>query len=122
MDNNDHLTYITYSQVHRDIITSGGVKEIDQYLATQSNAEKRSLLFCLDQYLDPYYRYNLIYHDKIISILEKQLFQNHTKEVKEDMLQLLNDYATKPLLYLAEHIDEIEPELRPDALHAVQNV
>ncbi|MNJ80376.1 hypothetical protein D3C77_787350 [compost metagenome] len=54
-------------------------------------------------------------------ILEKQLFQNHMKEVKEDMLQLLNDYATKPLIYLAEHIDEIEPELRQEALHAVQN-
>lgn len=116
---NQSVTYITYTSEHQQIATSS-TNEIDSFLKSQNNAEKRSLLFCLDKYLDPYYGYNLPNHDEITLILEKHLFQSHIREVKEDILQLLTDYARKPLTYLAEHIEEIEPDLQADALYAIE--
>lgn len=116
---NQDVTYITYTSQHQQIATSG-TNQIDSFLKSQNNAEKRSLLFCLDKYLDPYYGYHLPNHDEIILILEKHLFERHSKEVKEDILQLLTEYATKPLSYLAEYIEKIESELRQDALYAIQ--
>lgn len=116
---NQDVTYITYTSQHRQIATSG-TDEIDSFLKSQNNAEKRSLLFCLDKLLDPYYGYHLPNHDEIILILEKHLCERHTREVKEDILQLLTEYARKPLSYLAEHIEKIEAELREDALYAIQ--
>jgi Cof subfamily protein (haloacid dehalogenase superfamily) len=116
---NQGVTYITYTAQHQQIATSG-TDEIDSFLKSQNNAEKRSLLFCLDKLLDPYYGYHLPNHDDITLILEKHLFERHSREVKEDILQLLTDYARKPLTYLAEHIEEIETALREDALYAIQ--
>ncbi|MVX67085.1 hypothetical protein GKZ28_25880 [Clostridium chromiireducens] len=45
------------------------------------------------------------------------------KEVKEDILQLLRDYARKSLDYLAEKLEELEsePDLLEDALYALGN-
>ncbi|MBP1903606.1 hypothetical protein J2Z32_000218 [Paenibacillus turicensis] len=116
---NQGVTYITYTSYHQQIATSS-TDQIDSFLKSQNNAEKRSLLFCLDKLLDPYYGYHLPNHDEITLILEKNLFECHSKEVKEDILQLLTDYARKPLSYLAEHIEEIEPELREDAFYAIR--
>lgn len=116
---NQGVTYITYTSHHQQIATSG-TDQIDSFLKSQNNDEKRNILFCLDKLLDPYYGYHLPNHDEITLILEKHLFERHNKEVKEDILQLLTEYATKPLSYLAEHIEKIEPELREDALYAIQ--
>ncbi len=65
---------------------------------SNDDSEKRSLLFCLDRYLnDPYYGYNLPCFDGIIRLLEKHLFVNHIKAVKKDILQLLRDYSSTNL-------------------------
>jgi HEAT repeat protein len=47
------------------------------------------------------------------------LFENHDKEVKEDILQLLTDYSKDSLDYLAERIELIETELLADAIYAL---
>lgn len=116
---NQGVTYITYTSYHQQIATSG-TDQINSFLKSQNNAEKRNILFCLDKLLDPYYGYHLPNHDEITLILEKHLFECHSKEVKEDILQLLTDYARKPLSYLTEHVEEIETELREDALYAIR--
>ncbi|MDQ0088843.1 hypothetical protein J2T12_002253 [Paenibacillus anaericanus] len=114
------VSYITYTQKHKDIIHAG-VTAINEIFNSKDVSEKRSLLFCLDKYLDPYYGYNLVYFDEVFLILEKQLFISNTKEVKEDILQLLTDYSKKNLDYLAENIEEIDSEILADALYALGN-
>lgn len=83
-------------------------------------AEKRSLLLCLDKYLDPYYGYNLPYFDDIILLLQQQLFIEKDKDVKDDILELLTYYSKDSLDYLAENIERIEPELLEDAIYALK--
>lgn len=112
--------YVTYTQKHRDIVITG-VTAINDFLNHKDVSEKRSLLFCLDRYLDPYFAYDLPYFDDIILLLEKHLFFNHSKEINEDILQLLNDYSKSNLDYLADHIEELVPEFLADALYALSN-
>ncbi|WP_052085588.1 hypothetical protein [Clostridium sp. HMP27] len=118
----DKVDFVTYTNKHSCIV-KGGIEAINKVLNGTGEAEKRSLLFCLDKYLDPYYGYNLPYFDDIIMLLQDHLFLTNIKEVKEDILQLLGDYATKSLDYLATRIDELEsePELLEYALYALGN-
>lgn len=116
------VDFVTYTKEHSSIV-KGGIKGISEVLKGTDTAEKRSLLFCLDKYLDPYYGYNLPFFDDIIILLQEQLFMTNSKEIKEDILQLLNDYAKESLDYLAENIEALEsiPELLVDALYALGN-
>ena len=66
-------SYISYSQKHNKIVESGSVA-IKKYLSESDYGEKRSLLLCLDRYLDPYFGYNLPFFDEIILLLQEQLF------------------------------------------------
>jgi hypothetical protein len=111
---------ITYTKKHEDIVNKGA-DAIGEVLNSADVDEKRSILFCLDKYLDPYFGYNLPYFDEIIILLEKHLFENHDKEVKEDILQLLSSYSKDSLDYLAERMDSIEFELLGDAIYALGN-
>ncbi|WP_449601887.1 hypothetical protein [Paenibacillus sp. Marseille-Q9583] len=113
-------SYVTYTQKHRDIIITG-VTAINDFLNRKDVSEKRSLLFCLDRYLDPYFGYDLPYFDDIILLLEKHLLFNHSKEINQDINQLLNDYSKSNLDYLADHIEEIDPEFLADALYTLSN-
>jgi hypothetical protein len=45
----------TYSKKHEEIVNRG-VDAISEILKSADVDEKRSILFCLDKYLDPYYR------------------------------------------------------------------
>jgi hypothetical protein len=120
--NENKVDFVTYTKDHSSVVKSG-VNAISEVLNGTDIAEKRSLLFCLDKYLDPYYGYNLPYFDDIITLLQEQLFLIDVKEVKEDILQLLRDYAKKSLDYLAEKLEKLdsEPELLEDALYALGN-
>jgi len=118
----DRVDFITYTKEHSSIVKSD-IKGISEILRGTDTAEKRSLLFCLDKYLDPYYGYNLPFFDDIITLLQEQLFITDSNEVKEDILQLLRDYAKESLDYLAGKIEALEsrPELLVDALYALGN-
>ncbi|RAV21500.1 hypothetical protein [Paenibacillus contaminans] len=109
---------IIYTKKHEDIVNRG-VDAIDEFLKSSNVDEKRSILFCLDKYLDPYFEYDLPYFDKVIVLLEKHLFENHEKEVKEEILKLLAGYSEDSLEYLAERIEFIESELLADAIYAL---
>ncbi|WP_340007220.1 hypothetical protein MHH52_05810 [Paenibacillus sp. FSL K6-0276] len=114
------VSYVTYTQKHRDIIITG-VTAINDFLNSKDVSEKRSLLFCLDRYLDPYFGYDLPYFDDIILLLEKHLLFDHSKEIKQDIFQLLNDYSKSKLDYLADHIEEMDFEFLADAIYALSN-
>lgn len=111
-------TYIYYTPYHEEIVIKG-IEAINDYLIHASDKEKRSLLFCLDKYLDPYYGYPLPFFDEAIAVLEEHLFMEHNKEVKEDILQLLSNYSKDRLDYLAEHLDRMDNELLADAIYSL---
>lgn len=118
----NEVDFVTYTKDHSAIVKSG-INAISEVLEGTDIGEKRSLLFCLDKYLDPYYGYNLPYFDEIIILLQQQLFLIDVKEVKVDILQLLRDYANKSLDYLADKLEELESELDllEEALYALGN-
>ncbi|MNO47576.1 hypothetical protein D3C76_378920 [compost metagenome] len=111
-------SYISYSQMHSRIVESGSVA-IKKYLRESDYGEKRSLLLCLDRYLDPYFGYNLPFFDEIILLLQEQLFQEQERDIKNDIFQLLTDYSREQLDYLAERIDKVDPYDLTDALYAI---
>jgi hypothetical protein len=111
-------SYITYSQKHIDIVMKG-IDSINEVLDSTDVSEKRSLLFCLDKYLDPYYGYNLPCFEEIMLLLQQRLFVNEAKEVKEDIMQLITEYSGSTLDYLAEKIADLDSELLPEALYAL---
>lgn len=101
-------------------IVVNGITTIYNYLQNADSSEKRSLLFCLDRYLDPFYGYNLPYFDDIVLILQKQLFViENDKDVMDDILQLLTDYSKDNLDFLVENIENIRPEFLADAIYAI---
>ena len=111
--------FVSYSKKHMDIVNNG-IAAIHNFLHEADCIEKRSLLFCLDRFLDPYYGYNLPNFDDIILILERQLFiDENDKDIMEDILQLLTDYAKDKLDYLAKNIENINPAFLADAIYAI---
>jgi hypothetical protein len=116
------INIVKYTK-EQDVIVRNGVNSISEILNGTNVEKKRSLLLCLNKYLDPYYGYNLPHFDEIILLLQKQLFSNEPKEVKEDILQLLRDYSKKSLDYLADKIEVLESEqdLLEEALYALGN-
>jgi len=116
--NDNGSSYISYSQKHNEIVESGSVA-IKKYLSEADYDEKRSLLLCLDRYLDPYFGYNLPFFDEIILFLQEQLFQEQDRDIKDDLFHLLTDYSREQLDYLAERIDQVEPHDLADALYAI---
>jgi hypothetical protein len=118
--NNDGFSFVTYSQNHREIVESGS-EAVKKRLTEADYDEKRSLLFCLDRYLDPYYGYNLPFFDEIILLLQEQLFAEEDEDVIADILQLLTDYSKEQLDYLADHIEELHQHYLANALNAIGN-
>ncbi|WP_132416993.1 hypothetical protein [Paenibacillus albiflavus] len=116
--NDTECNFVTYNKSHEEIINNG-IEAISDYLIRANESEKRSLLLCLDKFLDPYYGYKLTYFNEIIILLQKNLFVDHSKVVKEDLIQLITDYSLETLDYLADNIDSIEPELLSDAINAL---
>jgi hypothetical protein len=109
---------ITYSDTQREIVQSGP-EAIQNILTNGTTGEIRSLLFCLDQYLDPFYGYKMDFANEIFILLEQHLFMPHEKAAKEDMLQLLGQYGQGPLDLLADRLDELEPELLADGIESL---
>jgi hypothetical protein len=53
----------------------------------------RSLLLCLDWYLDPYYCHDLAYQDKIFSWLEDEFYKVDDPKIKKEIFELVVDYS-----------------------------
>ena len=64
-------------------------------------------MFCLDKYLDPYYRYNLAFEKEIYDLLQIQLLIQNDEEIIDDIVQLLRDYCNIYLVILCEHIHSV---------------
>ncbi|MCL2847612.1 MAG: hypothetical protein FWE13_02525 [Firmicutes bacterium] len=107
------MSSTTYSKRHENIVLSG-IEAISEVLLGDDMLEKESLLFCLDKYLNPYFRYDLSYKDDIFLLVEQVIVGNNSKECKEEAIHLLATYACPPFNIITENLDKIELEFLSD--------
>ena len=108
---------VTYTEDDRAIVRQG-IEAINKVLLGNDADRKRSMLFCLDWFMDPYYGQDISdIKEELIELLQQVIVspENET-DVKEDALGLLMDYEWGPFPILEEHFDELEEELNQDML------
>lgn len=111
---------VTYTENDKEIVREG-ITSIQKVLLGEDMDKKRSLLLCLDWYMDPYYGQDISdFEDELINLLQVVIITyNNDIDVKEDALQLLGDHTWGPYRILEEHFNDIENELRPDAEYII---
>ena len=75
----------------------------------------RSLLFCLDYYLDPYYKNTLPYEKEVYDSLQKLVISSRNDDVIDDCLQLIGDHCCYPLTIMEQGFENIKDSKKPDA-------
>lgn len=74
------MSYVSYTAKEREIVKSG-ITAIREILMGEDAERKRSLLLCLDYYLEPDYGYRLSYEDEIYQLLQTILITPNELEV-----------------------------------------
>lgn len=86
------MDHVEYYQSHCKIVEEG-MDSIISYYENNDHEDKRSLLLCLDRYLDPYYKYNLPYANKIFNWLEEEFYKTRDITIKEEIFELIHNYS-----------------------------
>ena len=102
---------VFYDDSHRRI-AEGGIEGIAAVLRGDDEAERASLLLCLDYYLDPYYGCTLAHESEIFALLQELLLSERSQAIRDDILQLLGDYCGD-FSVLRSRICEASGELLP---------
>ena len=89
---NSKVSFAQYDQSHCSIIESG-VDSIILYYDSNNHSEKRSILLCLDRYLDPYYGNELPFRGEIFQWLVRAFDKASHNELKEDIFDLVENYS-----------------------------
>ena len=98
------ISYISYGENEKNIIKAG-IEEIRKVLMGNDKNKKRSLLFALDWFMDPYFGQDISdIHDELIELLQIIVISSSDDEVSEDALQLLCDYEWPPFEILEKNI------------------
>ena len=106
---------VTYSKDDRSI-AKGGMDGINEVLFCNDKAKIRSLLFCLDYYLDPYYKSPLPYADELCVSLQKLLIQTRDDDIIDDICDLLS-YG-----YDCSIVRDNLDDLKQDRLSDIRNI
>ncbi|MDE5884123.1 MAG: hypothetical protein K2H29_03480 [Oscillospiraceae bacterium] len=115
----DKSRYIEYTENDRNIVKSG-IKAIKKELLGDNMDRKRSLLFCLDWFMDPYYRQDIsAFKTELIDLLQTMIISKNDIDVKEDALELLRFYTWGSYEILEKNIDKIENTLRSDVIEMI---
>nr|WP_314998718.1 hypothetical protein [uncultured Campylobacter sp.] len=93
MQKGQNLERTVYYEARHKAIAEGGIEGIAAVLRGDDEAEKASLLFCLDYYLDPYYGCTLAHESEIFALLQELLLSERSQAIRDDILQLLGDYC-----------------------------
>jgi hypothetical protein len=110
---------VFYSQEEMDIIESG-IVEIKDAFDSCSDDKLASLLLALDKYLDPYYKYNLDYSDKIFVLLEKLFISRQNIDIREDIRDLLF-YGTCDYDIIASNLKNFDSDTLAIAIEVLAN-
>ena len=105
-----------YTKKEKDTVRSG-IEAIRQVLKNGEPAQKRSLLLCLDWFMDPYYGHRdeiLPFHEELKSLLQEVILEDADPDVVQDAVQLLADHEDQPFELLAEKYDSLPAYIRED--------
>ena len=77
-----------YNESHCEIVEAG-MNSITTFYQSNNIDEKRALLFCMERYIDPYYKSELPHLENTIKWLEQEFYQTRNNQIKEDIFELL---------------------------------
>ena len=106
------MSYITYTDDEINIVEKG-IEEVRKVLMGGDCGKKRSLLFCLDWYLDPYYGNKLSYRDELVTLLQLVVVKEKDKDVIWDVVDLLREYTYGPYEILEHDFEQILEAMKP---------
>ena len=109
---------VTYDESHKKL-TESGIDDIKKVLFSDDVYQIRQVLFCLDFYLDPYYKQRLPYENEIFELLQELVINSRDDEVINDCLQLLGDYACVSLQILEQGFDWMKDSRKPAAKYVL---
>ena len=90
--------------------------EIRKVLMGNDKNKKRSLLFALDWFMDPYFKQDISdIHNELVELLQTVVISS----TDDGSLQLLCDYEWPPFEILEKNINRVSQRLKPDVLYAV---
>lgn len=113
------IRHVTYTSNDKETVKRG-ITAIQKVLMGEDGDKKRSLLFCLDWFMDPYYGQDIsAIENDLIELLQTVVISNNETDVKEDALQLLGDYTWGPYKILEQNYGNIEEELKPYADYVI---
>ena len=107
------MTRTVYYEARHKAVAKGGLEGIAAVLRGDDEAEKASLLLCLDYYLDPYYGCALAHESEIFALLQELLLSERSQAIRDNILQLLGDYCGD-FSVLRSKTREASGELLPD--------
>ena len=113
------MATVYYDDSHQKIVESG-IPEIKKVLFGNDISEIRSVLLCLDYYLDPYYKNTLSYEREIYDLLQELIIYSHDDDVITSCLQLIGDHCRIPLLILEKGFDNIKDKWKPDVRYILE--
>ncbi len=95
-----------------------GIKAIEAVLTGSDIHAKERLLFCLDWYMDPYYKMDLsALKEPLIELLQKIAVTDDNMGVIDEVFHLLEAYTEGPYDILEKNIDKVPEEYKPTALY-----
>lgn len=107
------MATVRYDASHEQI-AEGGIGGIRAVLLGDDLPEIRSLLLCLDGYLDPYYHRTLPYEREIWEVLQELTLRSRDDAVIDACLQLLGDYTCMPLSILGAGFSRVSEHRKPE--------
>ena len=119
MQKGQNLARTVYYEARHKAIAEGGIEGIAAVLRGDDEAEKASLLLCLDYYLDPYYGCTLAHESEIFALLQELLLSERSQAIRDDILQLLGDYCGD-FSVLRSRICEASGALLPDIKRLIE--
>ncbi|MFG6369064.1 MAG: hypothetical protein K1W16_11680 [Lachnospiraceae bacterium] len=115
-----NVRYITYGANEKEIIKRG-IEAIREVLMGDDNKKKKSLLFALDWFMDPYYKqdhYIADFYDELIDLLQIVTISS-SDDVSEDALDLLSSYGWGPFEILEKEIEKVSEQIKPYVLEVI---
>lgn len=115
-----NVRYTTYGANEKEIVKRG-IDAIRVVLMGGDDEKKKSLLFALDWFMDPYYKQNYYiadFYNELTDLLQIVVVSS-SDNVSEDALDLLSSYAWGPFEILEKEIDKVSEQMKPYVLEVI---
>lgn len=115
-----NVRYTTYGANEKEVVKRG-IEAIRVVLMGNDDEKKKSLLFALDWFMDPYYKQNHYiadFQDELTDLLQIVVVSS-SDDVSEDALDLLSSYAWEPFEILEKEIDKVSEQMKPYVLEVI---